>query len=90
MIDPTDSEIEHGVELLREASADTDWAGGVALIPIDEVCKVKTGGGARCGAPVRNALVLPFRDLEGCHVIALCDHHTICLQAAVERWRELD
>jgi len=86
---PIEREIEHGVSLLREASNEAKWEGRVTAIPIDEVCKWDDGAGP-CNKPVRNVVVLPYEDLKGCHGIAVCDHHTQCLEQSITRWRELN
>lgn len=82
-------EICHGVALLQEAHRTTAWDGAVSAIPIDEVCKWNQGSGP-CGKPVRQALVLRFKNGKGCHCIAFCDHHADALRESVAAWRRLN
>jgi len=86
MAEPTEKEIIRGISLLRMTSEEKEWVGPAAVFPIDEVCKWIEGRKI-CGKPIQNALVLLCKNIEQLHVVALCEHHTACMEAAVEAWR---
>jgi len=75
------------MSLLRDARENDDWGGPVAVIPVDDVCRWDHGHGP-CNKPLRNVVLLMHRDKKGAHAIALCEHHTACMQASVRMWRE--
>ena len=88
MSDPTEQDIEHGISLLREAHNDYRWKGKASFVPIDFECRWGYPK-QTCGRNLHKVVVLPFEDLQGVHVIAVCDHHADCLEAALKKWREM-
>jgi hypothetical protein len=81
MTEPTESDIQHGVDLLTQTE---NWDGKFASVPIDPVCRWQLS----CGKPVENVIVL--RGVDNVDVLALCEYHTQCMVAAVMRWRSRD
>lgn len=84
----TDAEQAHALKLLQEARDAHQWGGPAAAVPIDPLCLWREEGKAPCRQKIQNAIVLLWKDGEGCHVLALCEHHTACLQQAVALWRQ--
>lgn len=89
MSNPTPQDIDHGIELLREAHNDQKWKGKVAFVPIDFECRWGYPNNT-CGSSLQQVVILPFENLDGVHALGLCAHHAKCLEAAIEKWRSMD
>lgn len=84
---PNDTEIKHGISLLRNTQ---NWEGPVTVVTIDPVCKWRLSKDLpSCDAPVENVVVLLRKEADNVEAIALCQHHTNCMLAALQEWRQM-
>jgi hypothetical protein len=86
-MNPTEIEIYHAIELLREAE---NWTGKLAAVPIDPVCLWDDGSGP-CGELLSNICIL-LQEKGNAHsvdAVAFCEHHTKCMQEGLRRWRTM-
>lgn len=88
--EPSEPEIQHAIQLLREVS---NWEGGMAVVPIDKQCAWDHGDGP-CGMCLSNVCILLQVDEKEdvrpwVDAVAFCSWHTRCMQAGLERWRKL-
>ena len=85
MADPTEKEITHAFTLLRESN---DWEGRFASLPIDANCKWDDGDGP-CLKDLYNVIALLCEN-ESVEVLGLCEHHSVCMEAAIKKWRKMN